>query len=222
MAMYQAVMFDLDGTLVNTLDDLAGSVNRVLRQLGRPTHPVDRYRYFVGQGLRQLMTAALGPEHLDLLPNALAMFHEDYPHHMYEHSRPYPGIDDLLSALTQRGLRLAVLSNKPHDAAVTMVQHFFPDVRFEQVQGQADDKPRKPDPAAALQIARQMRIETGRWLYVGDSAVDMQTATAAGFFAVGVTWGFRSEQELRDHDADAIIHEPMQLLRLLNDEHGVQ
>jgi phosphoglycolate phosphatase len=212
---YDAVMFDLDGTLADTLADIAAAANHALTTLGLPPRPVADFRYLAGQGLEWLMTEALGPARQTLVPQGMTLFKAFYAEHGMDQTVPYPGITDLLDALTARKLKLAVLSNKPDVATQAVVKTLLPRWTWHAVQGQLADVPRKPDPAGALAIAARLAIDPARWLYIGDTAVDMQTATAAGMFAVGVTWGFRTEQELREHGANAIIHHPRQVLDLL-------
>ncbi len=213
---YRAVLFDLDGTLADTLEDLAIAANHALTQLGRPTFPTRRYRYLVGQGLRSLLTEALGPDHRDLIEPGMELFRDYYGRHSLDHTGPYPGIPELLDDLTRRRLKMAVLSNKPDSATQEMVAKVFSRWEFDAVVGQRDGGPLKPDPAAALQIADALAIRPSEWLYVGDTRVDMLTAGSAGMFPVGVLWGFREEQELRESGAKAIIARPMELLEVLS------
>ncbi len=211
-----AVMFDLDGTLADTLDDIANAANFALARLGRPAIPTPRYRYLAGQGLESLAADALGREHAALVPEFIQHFRSFYAEHDRDHTRPFPGITDLLDALTDRGLTLAVLSNKPHDATVRVVGQLLPDHRFAAVRGARPDVPLKPDPAAAFAIADDLNISPRHWMYVGDTDADMRTGAAAGMFTVGVTWGFRDEPELRRGGAHAIVHHPADLLPLLD------
>jgi phosphoglycolate phosphatase len=212
---YQAVMFDLDGTLADTLRDIADAANHALAQLGRPTFPVPKYRYLVGQGARWLMTTALGPGHADLVERGLALFRAHYALHGLDHTGPYSGIAELLDELSRQELKLAVLSNKPDSAVRAMMAGVFSRWRFDAASGEIEGGPLKPNPAAALRIATRLGIEPAAWLYVGDTSVDMLTAVAAGMFPVGVLWGFRDEPELRESGAKVIIRQPLELLDLL-------
>lgn len=215
---HQAVMFDLDGTLADTLADITSAGNHVLARLGHPPIDQERYRYLAGQGARSLLCTALGPEKEHLVPEGLAMFRAYYEVHGLDHVRPYRGIPDLMQELTKRGIRMAILSNKPEAAVHQVVQHLFDDDLFEIARGHLETPGApglKPDPAGALAIADQFGIEPAAWIYVGDTRVDMETAHAARMFAVGVLWGFRDELELRESGAEAIIREPSELLRLL-------
>lgn len=207
---HRALIFDLDGTLLNTLEDLTAATNHVLSAAGRnPISPV-QCRAMVGNGARMLLSRALGiegPELDDALQRYLAHYHE----HKFDHTLPYKGIAQLLNTLTAQGRRLAVLSNKPHPATVEMVERLLGGWPFEHVFGQRDGVPLKPDPAVALAVCRLMDIPADSFAFIGDSGEDMATAKAAGMFAVGVTWGLRDEPELHEHGADAVIHSPEQL-----------
>jgi phosphoglycolate phosphatase len=211
---YQAVLFDLDGTLLDTLADLGNAVNRVLAARGLPTHPLDAYRYFVGEGARLLVTRALPENRRDAAPIAacLAGFQADYDQNWQVETRPYPGVADMLDALSARGLKLAVLSNKPHDFTQRCVRELLPRWTFDPVFGLRETVPRKPDPAGAIEIAARLNIPPANFLYLGDTATDMQTARAAGMFPVGALWGFRSAQELAESGAEVLLEEPEGLL----------
>jgi phosphoglycolate phosphatase len=213
--MHDAVLFDLDGTLIDSLRDIAESMNRTLARLGNPIHPVDAYRTFVGDGVQQLAQRALPPGADDsTIATFLDAYRADYRISWKVHTRPYPGIPALLATLADRGIPMAVLSNKPDAVTRTCVEYFFPDTPFIAVHGQRPDVPRKPDPAAALAIAAAMNRSPASCVFVGDTSTDMDTATAAGMLAAGVTWGFRGEDELIAHGADLIAHEAGALLGL--------
>ena len=210
-----AVMFDLDGTLADTLEDLAAASNHALAVVDRPGYPVERYRTLVGRGLERLMIDALGREHADRVPAAAAAFLTYYAEHRYDHTGPYEGIAELLDALSAARLPMAVLSNKPDAAAVDMVGRLFARWSFAAVRGQREGCPVKPDPAGALAVCAQAGVPADRWIYVGDSDVDMQTARAAGFYAVGVAWGFRGRDELVAAGADVVVETPGEILKVL-------
>jgi phosphoglycolate phosphatase len=212
-----AVLFDLDGTLLDTLDDIADSTNRVLSQRGFPVHPVDAYRYLVGDGVTVLLTRALPEDRRDpaTLETCIRAYHAEYAAHWNHKTKLYAGVHDMLDALHGRGVPIAVLSNKPHAFTVQCVEHYLSQWKFEVVLGQREGIPRKPDPAGALEIARRMGTDCAHFAYVGDTATDMQTATAAGMWPVGVLWGFRPRQELEQTGAKTIIARPMDLLRSL-------
>lgn len=214
---YQAVLFDVDGTLLDTLADLGNAMNRVLAARGFPTHPLDAYRYFVGEGARLLVTRTLPENRRDAatIDACLAAFQADYDQNWRVETKPYPGVTDLLDALTARGLKLAVLSNKPHKFTQRCVRELLPRWTFDPVFGLRETVPRKPDPAGAFEIAAHLNIPPANFLYLGDTATDMQTARAAGMFPVGALWGFRPAQELEESGAQALIKEPEELLGLL-------
>jgi phosphoglycolate phosphatase len=212
---YRAVLFDLDGTLADTLEDIAAAGNYALSQLGRPTFPLERYRYLAGQGAEWLIRAALGPEHESLVPRGLQLFKEHYAEHEHACTKLYPGIPKLLDELRRRGLKLAVLSNKPHLATEQVLQRFCDKWKFDAIFGHRQTAKLKPDPSSAIEIADTLGIPPAEWMYLGDTRVDMLTARGAGMFAVGVLWGFRDEPELREAGAQAMIRQPGEALSLL-------
>ncbi|MCA9624233.1 MAG: HAD family hydrolase [Myxococcales bacterium] len=213
-----AVIFDLDGTLADTLRDIAQAMDRVLASAGLPTHDEDSYRGFVGRGARVLVQLALPEEARDQEEAVLAAFLADYGEHLVIATRPYPGVDALLETLASRAPRprLAVLSNKPHDATQRVVATIFPHHPFDAVYGQRPDWPRKPDPASALALAAELGVEPTRCLFVGDTAVDMETALRAGMTPVGCLWGFRDREELIRAGAAALVSRPAEIDRLLD------
>ncbi len=217
MNRYSAVIFDLDGTLLDTLEDLGDAVNRVLAERGFPTHPMDAYRYFVGDGSAVLIERAV-PESVRGTAGyreCLEAFMADYDQSWKVKTRLYDGVPEMLDALTARGIDMAILSNKSHLFTVTCVQELLPKWRFKVMFGLRDDVPRKPDPAGALEIANLLGTELDRIIYLGDTAIDMQTAVSAGMFPVGALWGFRTRKELEENGAAALIHHPEELLRLV-------
>ncbi len=216
--MKQAVLFDLDGTLLDTLEDLADAVNAVLSSLGFAVHPVDAYRYFVGDGVETLMRRTLpAPAAADpaLFARAVDAQRTEYRARWKAKTRPYPGVPELLDALEHRGMRMAVLSNKPDAFVGEMVRHYFPRTPFEIARGARPGVPVKPDPGSALQVAAEMRLAPEDFLYLGDTNTDMRTARAAGMSSVGALWGFRTEAELRESGAERLIASPGELLGLL-------
>lgn len=215
---YKAVLFDLDGTLLNTLDDLANSMNAVLARQGFPVHDTEKYKYFIGNGMERLVKRVLPAgqeENKDMVACCLQGLHEEYGRRWHEKTCPYPGIEELLAALSAKGLRLSVLSNKADSFTKVIIEHYFGSTRFDFVYGARDGVPKKPDPGAALEIAKLSGIEPAKYLYLGDSGVDMQTATAAGMYAIGAAWGFREEPELRENGAKTVIYQPGELLKLI-------
>lgn len=217
---YRAVAFDLDGTLLNTLEDLANAANAALATAGYPQHPVAAYRQFVGNGLQMLVRRALPSGEADRLgPDGFAELvrrtGDNYAGDWAVATRPYPHIPELLKALCERGVPLAVVTNKPHEWTLRMLAHYFPDKPFLFVQGAMPELPHKPDPAGALEAARRLGVRPNETAFVGDSNVDMHTTANAGMGAVGVAWGFRGAEELRQSGADHLLYDPLELLELI-------
>ncbi|ADU26633.1 HAD family hydrolase [Ethanoligenens harbinense] len=213
--MHLACIFDLDGTLADSLQDLADAANHALRAQDYPTHETPRYRFFVGNGVPKLLERVL-PEHArtpETLAHTRTLFDAYYRAHGLDHTRPYTGILPLLDILGKRGVKLAVLSNKPDAFAKEIVTALFGN-RFHPVFGNRPDVPRKPDPAAALEAAEIMAVCPEQCLFLGDSGVDMQTAAAAGMIGVGVLWGFRDRAELLENGAKKLLSRPEDLLEL--------
>lgn len=215
--MYKAVLFDLDGTLLDTIDDLGDSLNAVLARNGFPQHGMEACKYFVGDGIVNLVRRA-APAGIDeaTLTRLVEEQRAEYGRRWADKTRPYDGIPELLDALAQRGLRMAVLSNKPDAVTPKVVARFLPQATFDIIRGESEMTPKKPDPAGARKIAADLKVRPAEFLYVGDTNTDMQTANAAGMFAVGATWGFRTAAELLDNGAKALIHHPLELLELLS------
>jgi phosphoglycolate phosphatase len=215
---FQAAIFDLDGTLIDSLSDIAWSANHVLVQQGFAVHEKREYLRFVGQGLQQLFRQALPPDQTteENVQCCCAAFRDIYREHWNVDTRPYDGIAALLDRLQRIGVALAVLSNKPHEFTVRCADVFFRDVAFSAVLGQREGVPRKPDPTAALEIAAGWSLPPEACLYVGDTATDIETALAAGMHPVGVLWGFRPKQELVDAGARGLVSEPAELLRFFD------
>ncbi len=213
---FKGVIFDFDGTLVDTITDIAGSGNYALTQLGYPVHERDAYKYFVGDGVLELMERMLPPEARsgERVQELLKPYSEYYTAHGMDNARPYDGITELLAALQEKGILRAVLSNKPHMHTARLTEIFFPGVGFEAVFGARAEVALKPDPAAALEIAKALGLSPEEMVFVGDTKVDIKTAKAAGMYAVGVLWGFRDAAELVENGADGLIREPGELLEL--------
>ena len=214
---YSAVLFDLDGTLLNTLKDIADSVNSALGHLGFPQHGLEAYKYFVGDGRDTLAIRALPESHRNAVTvgKLVTYINEEYSKRWANNTSPYQGVPDLLDALTSNGIKMAILSNKPHSFTKLMVSGLLPRWRFELVIGALPSVPKKPDPTAALQIARRLNIRPLEFHYLGDSDVDMKTATAADMYPIGALWGFRTADELLAGGARALIQQPTDLLHLL-------
>ncbi len=215
--MKRLVIFDLDGTLLDTVADLAAAVNHALEGMGLPAHSVETIRTFVGNGIGKLLERAL-PERErteENLARMRAAFLPYYDAHNADLSRPYPGVVAVLEELQRRGLMLAVASNKYQAATERLVAHFFPTIRFVCVLGQREHVPVKPDPTIVRDIMETAGVEAAEVLYVGDSGVDMQTARNAAVDAVGVAWGFRSREELEAFSPLAVLDGAEELLTFL-------
>ena len=214
--MPAAAIFDLDGTLLDTLDDLADSANEALLACGFPVHPVDAYRIFVGDGMAVLIERIL-PEPARspaTVERVLQTYRAAYDRRWKSKTKPYQGIEALLTGLTARGIPLGVLSNKPQAYTEICMAHFLGHHPFDRILGQRDAVPRKPDPAGAWEIALGWGLDPADILFIGDTATDMDTATAAGMIPVGVLWGFRAEAELRAHGAVHLVTRPEEILAL--------
>ncbi len=205
--MKKLVIFDLDGTLLNTIDDLANSTNYALKVLGYPIHEPDKYNFMVGNGINKLFERAL-PDGEKTEENVLRVRQEFVPYydqHNADKSRPYPGVTELLETLQTAGMQLAVASNKYQAATEKLIAHYFPNIKFTAVFGQREGIPVKPDPIIVKEILQIAKVQEEETLYVGDSGVDMQTAINAGVTSCGVTWGFRPRTELESFHPDHIV-----------------
>ena len=209
------VVFDLDGTLADTLVDIADAMNHVLRERDLPTHGRDAYRYFVGEGVHRLVEHAIPTGAAARIDELVAAFRDRYSAHMLDETRPYHGVPELLRELAHRGITTAVLSNKPHAATQTIVRALFPTHRFTVVRGHVPGTPRKPDAAAALAVVQELDAHPDRCAFVGDTSVDMETAVNAGMVALGALWGFRDAEELRANGAQHLLARPSDLLRFV-------
>jgi phosphoglycolate phosphatase len=211
---YKAVIFDLDGTLLDTIDDIAVTMNRVLdrRHLGSCT--IEAYKTLVGDGAEELVRRALSPRPLgdEEIAGILRDYRREYDLCWRDQSRPYPEIPELLEELARRGIKTAVLSNKSHPFTKTMTRELLAPHRFDVVRGAMPGVPLKPDPQPALMIASEMDVPPDSVVFLGDTNVDMLTAVAAGMFPVGALWGFRSAAELEANGAAGLIRSPLDLL----------
>lgn len=216
--MKKLVIFDLDGTLLDTIADLAGATNYALTQLDYPTHDTDTIRTFVGNGINKLLERAL-PANEQTEENVMRMrsyFVPYYDAHNADLSSPYPGIEALLQSLQDNGIEIAVASNKYQEATTKLVKHYFPTIQFAEVLGQRENIPVKPHPTIVFDILNKTGIDKKEVLYVGDSGVDMQTAQNAEVDAIGVTWGFRSRTELETFHPLGIIDKAEELMDYIN------
>jgi phosphoglycolate phosphatase len=211
---YKGVIFDLDGTLANTLADIAGSMNRVLHKHGFPTHRIQDYKYLIGRGLENLVSSSLPSEHRQdsLVADCLTAMADDYRHNCLVKTRLYDGIEALLGNLLAKGIKMGIFSNKADELTQIIVRSLLPSFPFQKIIGARPDIAKKPDPAGALLISREMGIEPENIIYMGDSDVDMITATKAGMLAVGVLWGFRTGAELKENGASVLLKSPGELL----------
>lgn len=209
---YKGVIFDLDGTLVNSLTDLANSVNIVLTEYNLPTHDIESYKYRVGNGIKKLMERSLPQDKQYLLDEALAKFKQVYAKHNLDHTAPYEDILTLLKKLQQQNIKLGICTNKHDEAAKDIVKLLFGEGIFSEIIGDKAGLKRKPDPGKVLMIAQNWQLKPQEIAYLGDSDVDMQTAKNADMLAVGVLWGFRPADELKQNGADILIAKPLDLL----------
>jgi len=211
----QAVIFDLDGTLLDTLQDLALSVNAVLRKHSYPEHRVEAYRYFVGEGIETMVQRTLpAVVEEEKLKKLVAEVSQEYSRRWDEHTRPYRGIPEMLDQLEELEIPMSILSNKPHHFTLLTVENLLSLWNFKEVKGVSEETPRKPDPAGALQIAHNFQVNPENIAYLGDTATDMQTAVSAGMYPVGVMWGFRSAEELRENGAQLLVSHPREVEEL--------
>jgi len=217
MKDFQAVVFDLDGTLADSLADIADAMNRTLNRLSYPTYDYETYKYFVGNGLKKLAFRAIPENKRDdsHVEECLTMMMEEYNKTCIDKTRLYDGIPELLHYLSEKGMKLNVLSNKADELTQKITAVLLKDYSFEIILGASEQFPRKPSPESALYIAQRNGIAPEHFLYLGDTNVDMQTAVAAGMFPVGVTWGFRTREELQQNGARLIIDHPEELISII-------
>lgn len=217
----ELVIFDLDGTLVNTIADLAAATNYALAEGGYPTHHLSAYPFYVGNGVTKLIERALPSDARcdGEIERVRGLFRRYYDNHLTDASTPYPGIPELLEELQARGIKMAVASNKYQAAVERIIDYFFPYVEWVAVEGQKQGVPTKPDPSIVFQVLLKSPTMKDAVIYAGDSGVDMETARRAGVESAGVTWGFRPESELAENYADNIISSPAQLLDLIDSKY---
>ena len=213
--MEKTVIFDLDGTLLDSIEDIASSMNKVLESLQLPTHKIEDYKHFVGGGVDILVENALNNQSKEIKDEVIKRFKIEYDGKLHSKTLPYDGIYELLDELKKLDINLAVLSNKPHEFTVSYVNHFFKNYNFKEIHGQKKDVPKKPDPKAALDIVKCLDSSCENTYFIGDTKIDMQTAKSANMTAIGVLWGFRDEKELRDFGADFIVSNPLEILKII-------
>ena len=212
--MKKLVIFDLDGTLLNTIEDLAQSANYALEKNEFATHSMASYPFFVGNGVRRLITRVLPEDHRDeeTVDRLLKDFKEYYNEHCTQYTKPYDGMPELLMDLHEMGVRMAVASNKYQLAVDKIINHYFPDINFVAIEGQREGMNIKPDPSVVFSILAKAQVPKAETLYVGDSGVDMETARRACVDSVGVTWGFRPLKELNEYHSNCIVDRPIDIL----------
>ena len=209
----KGIIFDLDGTLLDTVPDLLWSINAALSELGYETITDVKLKSFIGNGAKNLVKRCIGKEADDKdVEELLGVYRKIYSENLYVRTKEYDGIHVVLSALADNGVKLAVLSNKPDDQTVKIISHFFPDIPFACVRGKVDGVPLKPDPFSALEIARVMELTPEEILFVGDSPVDFQTAQNAGMKCVSVLWGYRDRKDYEGLSQNLFISFPRELL----------
>lgn len=208
---YKAVIFDADGTIINSINDLAASGNMLLAEYNRPPHTVEEVCYLVGNGSRVYVERLFPDFNEKQIDKAFARYVELYEAHKFDTTRPYDGIDEMIRGLTERGIKLAVFTNKHIDAARLIIDKLFPAQTFSMVIGDMPGIELKPSPKGALYIAEQFGLKPEECAFMGDTKMDMQTAVNAGMLPVGVLWGFRKRDELEDNGAKVILSKPMEL-----------
>ena len=212
--MYKVCIFDLDGTIADTVESMAYVGNQVLREFGLTALPVENYNFYAGDGadelVRRMLAATPGGDKADY-EQIRTVYRQRFAENPFYHVKPFDGIIELLEKLKEENIKIAVLSNKPHEAAVEVVNKIFGETMFHKVQGQTERIPRKPSPVGALAIAEAFGVKPEECLYCGDTNTDMDTGKAAGMYTIGVTWGFRPRQELVEHHADKIVDTPQEI-----------
>ncbi len=213
---YKAIIFDLDGTLLNSLIDIADSVNLVLEKYNLPTHSIEDYKLFIGNGIEKLVALAL-PENIKKtdFEKYLSEIKSVYEKNQISKTKPYNGVIEMLKTLNNRGISLNILSNKPIEFTKMLVEHFFVDIKFDNVLGAREGIPKKPNPQAVFDIIENLQLEKCAVLYVGDTGTDMKTAENADLTSVGVLWGFRGMEELVENNANYIIDEASKIIDIV-------
>lgn len=214
--MNKTIIFDLDGTLIDSLKDISICANSVLKELNYPIHKIDDFKYFIGDGAKELMRRCL-PQNIEeeKVEQALTLFKQYYSNNIHTNTKPFDGIYDLLNILQKNNFSLNILSNKPHEFTIKYIDNLFTEYKFDEIHGQKDGFAKKPSPAGALHIAKALHQEPHNIYFVGDTSTDMKTAKNCGMIAIGVLWGIRDEKELRKNGADYIIKHPKELLNIV-------
>jgi phosphoglycolate phosphatase len=216
----KTIIFDLDGTLIDSLEDIAVCMNQVLKELNLPTHEMNDYKYFVGGGISILVDNALNALNKDisdeLKEKVTQRFKEIYDQKLHLKTKAYDGIYELLDELVKLDCNIGILSNKPHEFTIEYANTLFSKYKIKEVHGQKKDVPKKPDPIAAIAIANSFEVPCEEIYFVGDTMVDMQTAVSAKMIGIGVLWGFRDEEELMGNGATFIVKHPLDILDIIN------
>lgn len=219
--MIKVCIFDLDGTLADTVESLAYCGNRALKAMGLSAFPTDRYRYFAGDGSAELVRRCLrenGDLECQRFDELSSLYGAYFAKDCMYHVKPFPGITELLKWLKDNQIKISVFSNKPHEQAIDVVESLFGKGYFDYIQGQQEGIPRKPAPDGALKIASYFQVPCDECLYIGDTNTDMQTGNAAGMNTVGVLWGFRDREELEENHAKRIVNTPLEISAMLEKE----
>ena len=213
----KAIIFDLDGTLIDSLEDIAVCMNQVLKELKLPTHKIEDYRYFVGGGISVLVDNALDKEiSQEMKEKVTNKFKIVYDQKLHEKTKPYDGIYDLLDELQKLDFKIGILSNKPHEFTIQYAKNLFSKYNMKEIHGQKAHIEKKPNPIAAIQIAKSFEVPCEEIYFVGDTMVDMQTAVNAKMIGIGVLWGFRDEKELMENGATFVVKHPLDILDIVN------
>ena len=211
----KTIIFDLDGTLLNTISDLGHACNHALQTTGLPLHPLEDYRLMVGNGLRRLVERAAPQADANTIDSLVTLCRDYYNDHYADTTKPYTGIPQLLERISNCGIKIAVASNKYQEAVDRIIRHYFPTIPFFAIEGQREGRSIKPDPAIILDIIQNVNSDIEETVMVGDSTVDIETARRAGIKSIAVTWGFCSEEILRNAHPDRIVYHPDEILSSL-------
>lgn len=217
MKKIEAIIFDLDGTLLNTIEDIMDSVNFALESLGYPPHLLNEYRYFIGDGIEELVKRALPEEkkNEEIFKKCLSLVKDEYKKRWHDKTKPYEGVKEMLFDLNKIPIKKAIFSNKPNDFTEMAVKRYFPEINFDFVLGAKEGNPKKPDPWGAKFIAKNIGVSQKRTIYLGDTKIDVITAKKANMISIGAEWGFRGRKELEESKADYIAHSPYHFFQLI-------
>jgi phosphoglycolate phosphatase len=214
----KTIIFDLDGTLIDSLEDIAFCMNQVLKELNLPIHKIEDYKYFVGGGISVLVDNSLKGYSMEIKEEVTEKFKVVYDQKLHLKTKPYDGIYELLDELRNLNFNIGILSNKPHEFTISYANNLFSKYEIKEIHGQKKDIPKKPDPIAAINIAKSFDTPCEKVYFVGDTMVDMQTAKNANMIAIGVLWGFRDKEELNENGADFLVNHPLDILKIVNKE----